>query len=147
MLRSSGVPMWLTTEPSRWAAEATSFVTSSCPAVVCAGAGEENGLWRCDLSPEELLECDHRVGGCREPEHDGVADRLDELVVGAEDLLCAGAERLEYGDGFAVAMGLGDGGEAGEVDEREGGVKVGRGHGRAPTPTPPALRSSARSSG
>ena len=102
--------------------------------VVGAGTGEEYGLWCRDLSLDELLECDHCVSRCRKSEHDGVADRLDELVVGTEHLLGAGAERLDDRDGFAVAVGLGDGGEAGEVDEGERGVEVGRGHVGAPTP-------------
>ena len=55
--------------------------------VVGAGTGEEYGLWCRDLSLDELLECDHCASRCRKSEHDGVADRLDELVVGTEHLL------------------------------------------------------------
>ena len=78
---------------------------------------------------DEFLECDHRVVGGREAEHDGVADRLDDLVVATEHLSGTGAERLDDGDGLVVAVGLGDGGETGEVDEGERGVEVGCGHG------------------
>ena len=60
---------------------------------------------------------------------DGVADRLDDLVVWPEHFSGSGAERLDDGDGLVVAVGLGDGGETGEVDEGERGVGVGCGHG------------------
>ena len=46
-----------------------------------------------------------------------------------EHLSGTGAERLDDGDGLVVAVGLGDGGETGEVDEGERGVEVGCGHG------------------
>lgn len=66
-------------------------------------------------------------------EHDGVADGLDELSAARRDRLSGRAgEHVEQVDRGVVAVGLGEGGEPGEVDERDRPLH-GHGHHFAPS--------------
>jgi len=60
-----------------------------------------------------------RAGGIGDAHHDGVAERLDDVGVGAELLLDAEAQAPREGGGGGVAVRLGVGGERDDVGEQE----------------------------
>ena len=88
--------------------------------VVGAGAWKQYGVVYDELPLQQCSEGGDRGLRCRELQHDGVADRLDQLVVGAEYLQGAVAERPYDGHSFGVSVRFGHRREPGEVDEREG---------------------------
>ena len=72
-----------------------------------------------DSGIEYSAQCRYSTHRIRERDHDRVADRFDEDVVGTERALGQAAESPESGDRLVVAVRLCQGGEAREIDERE----------------------------